>query len=376
MNFELDDLIMVAKRENNNKRKFLYVNPIQGKHIPVSPSKSMEMFSVLAQKTEESYKNERLLIIGFAETATAIGSAVAYMAKNAEYYISTTRENVENSEYLFFTESHSHATEQKLSVKNFENIIGNIDRIVFVEDEVTTGNTIKKLIDALNERYPEYSLKFGIVSVLNCMSENVLNEFKTKGIVCEFIGKIPFGYRINEIENYSYKSFDSLKENFYSVNIDKIFIDGYFNSRTVNDVNSMRILSDRFVKKAIEKINLKNDRLKILILGTEEFMFQPMLLGYKIEKKYKNAEVKFHATTRSPIEISDDTGYPLNSRFSLESLYEECRDTFVYNLLEYDNVFIVTDCKNINEKGMINLISALEKSNNKNISLIKWGDGR
>ena len=121
---------------------------------------------------------------------------------------------------------------------------------------------------------------------------------------------------------------------------------------------------------------LKNDRLKILILGTEEFMFQPMLLGYKIEKKYKNAEVKFHATTRSPIEISDDTGYPLNSRFSLESFYEEGRDTFVYNLLEYDNVFIVTDCKNINEKGMINLISALEKSNNKNISLIKWGDGR
>ena len=203
-----------------------------------------------------------------------------------------------------------------------------------------------------------------------------MNEFKTKGIVCEFIGKIPFGYRINEIENYSYKSFDSLKENFYSVNIDKIFIDGYFNSRTVNDVNSMRILSDRFVKKAIEKINLKNDRLKILILGTEEFMFQPMLLGYKIEKKYKNAEVKFHATTRSPIEISDDTGYPLNSRFSLESFYEEGRDTFVYNLLEYDNVFIVTDSKNINEKGMINLISALEKSNNKNISLIKWGDGR
>ena len=96
----------------------------------------------------------------------------------------------------------------------------------------------------------------------------------------------------------------------------------------------------------------------------------------EIEKKYKNAEVKFHATTRSPIEISDDTGYPLNSRFSLESFYEEGRDTFVYNLLEYDNVFIVTDCKNINEKGMINLISALEKSNNKNISLIKWGDGR
>ena len=37
--FELEQLITIAKRENNTKRSYLYVNPLQGKHIPVSPSR-------------------------------------------------------------------------------------------------------------------------------------------------------------------------------------------------------------------------------------------------------------------------------------------------------------------------------------------------
>ncbi len=374
MDFELDDLIKVAKRENNNKRKFLYVNPLQGKHMPVSPSVSLKLFSLLTEKIEKRYKNERLLVIGFAETATAIGSATAYMAENVKYYMSTTRENIPHTEYLFFTESHSHASEQKLALKGLDKVVSGIDRIVFAEDEVTTGNTIKKLIDILKETYYGYKLKFGIVSVLNSMSEEVLEGFETNGVMCDFIHKIPSGYRINEIENYGYKNLNSEKSDFYSVDINKINIGGYFNSRTVTDINSMRKLSDEFVKKAMEKINLNNEKQKILILGTEEFMFQPMLLGYEIEKKYKNTEVKFHATTRSPIEISDDKNYPLYSRFHLESFYEEGRNTFIYNLSEYDKVFVVTDSENINEKGLANILNALEKTGNKNIFLIKWGD--
>ena len=43
------DLVRIAKRENNKKRNYLVVNPLQGKHIPVSPRKALEVFSKLAE---------------------------------------------------------------------------------------------------------------------------------------------------------------------------------------------------------------------------------------------------------------------------------------------------------------------------------------
>ena len=36
------ELVRIAKRENNRKRNYLVVNPLQGKHIPVSPGIVME----------------------------------------------------------------------------------------------------------------------------------------------------------------------------------------------------------------------------------------------------------------------------------------------------------------------------------------------
>ncbi len=35
--YKEEDLVRIAKRENNTKRKYLVVNRLQGKHIPVSP---------------------------------------------------------------------------------------------------------------------------------------------------------------------------------------------------------------------------------------------------------------------------------------------------------------------------------------------------
>ena len=109
MIYQEQDLVTVAKRENNTKRNYLIVNRRQGKHIPVCPKEALEMFSALADIVRQAYRNERLLIIGFAETATAIGAAVA--VELGQYYIQTTRENVEGvDDYVYFTDSTSART--------------------------------------------------------------------------------------------------------------------------------------------------------------------------------------------------------------------------------------------------------------------------
>ena len=46
MEYVESDLVRIAKRENNTKRGYLVVNPLQGKHISVKPSKALELFSL------------------------------------------------------------------------------------------------------------------------------------------------------------------------------------------------------------------------------------------------------------------------------------------------------------------------------------------
>ena len=49
MVYSEENLVVLAKREGNKKRKYLVVNRLQGKHIPVCPSAALEMFEALAQ---------------------------------------------------------------------------------------------------------------------------------------------------------------------------------------------------------------------------------------------------------------------------------------------------------------------------------------
>ena len=158
------ELVRIAKRENNTRRKYLVVNRLQGKHIPVSPKEALQMFRSLAELIKEAYPSERLLMVGFAETATAIGAAVAIECQAA--YMQTTREVIDGVDYLYFSESHSHATEQKLVKTDLDKIIGKTDRIVFIEDEVTTGNTILNIVRLIQKTYAQ-PVSFGGASILN-----------------------------------------------------------------------------------------------------------------------------------------------------------------------------------------------------------------
>lgn len=131
--YKEEDLVCVARRENNTKRSYLVVNRLQAKHIPAKPGRTLELFDQLAQLVKREYGNETLLLIGFAETATAIGARLAVYLNS--YYMQTTRETETGVNYIYFSESHSHATEQKLAKDGLDEAVGRVQRIVFVEDE-------------------------------------------------------------------------------------------------------------------------------------------------------------------------------------------------------------------------------------------------
>ena len=372
--FDKKNLVKVAKRDNNSLRQYLLVNPLQGKHIPAKPSDCFDLFSRLKNILAGKLEGEKLLLIGFAETATAIGAYLSVSCENVSYYIHTTRECVSDAdEYLYFSEVHSHAAEQKIVADNLRQYIMQTDRIVFVEDEVTTGNTISNLISVLNERFCELgNLKFGVISILNSMNEERLKIFHENDIEVLYLlklGKIDFDYVLSKFEFEESLNVQPKASKFFG---NETILNGKLDPRIgVVPMEYLRACRE-LAEDCINCIGNTSGK-KVLVLGTEEFMFPPMFLAGEIEKRY-NSEVYFHATTRSPILPSVSEGYPLKSRCFLESVYEEGRNTFLYNIESYDVVVWLFDAENKNRNGIQLLKGALEEAECGNIYFFEWGD--
>lgn len=366
--YSIEDLVTVAKRDNNTKRPYLYVNPIQGKHIPVTPSKTMSLFKYMGNLLQENYPNEQILIIGFAETATAVGAGISYFADNVHWCMQTTRECYNDAKYLYFTESHSHATEQSLIVNELEAVLKKADRIVFAEDEVTTGNTIIKLINSINDMFPNIGVKYSIFSILNSMTEQRLVELREQEIDCLFVDKIPFEYKIQTIENYMYSEiYDSISEKeitYKSIKTDCLNL-RYVHEKGKYCESVEKYVNDILVENAIDSVQ------RILVLGTEEFMFPPLMFAKRLEELFSDKEVKFHATSRSPILVSNSQGYPLFKRNRLVSFYDDERVTYVYNLKEYDLVFVLTDSSQVTESAVNSMCGALVDAGCKSVIIGK-----
>lgn len=360
------ELAVIAKRENNNKRKYLVVNPLQGKHVPVSPGKALTMFEELAGLVKEAYSDETLLLVGFAETATAIGAALA--VKLDTYYMQITREDVKGVEYLFFSESHSHATEQKLIQTDLDRVIDNIDRIVFVEDEVTTGNTILKIVDLIERTYTK-KIKFSVASLLNGMNKISEKVYRDRQISLHYLVKTNHDSYTEVAESYRGDG------TYYAENVQEaqetakiMAVSGYCNGRRLNRGSDYAASCEKLWKE-IDKVVSFQENQKILVLGTEEFMYPALYVAKQIEQM--GYEVKSHATTRSPIAVSSEAAYPLHTRYELASLYDEERKTFLYDIDTYDLVLVITDAP-ITDKGNKTLMYALRNCGNENIKLIRW----
>lgn len=372
--FEIEELVKLAKREGNSKRPYLYVNPLQGKHIPVNPRKTKEMCKALAKKVANRYSNEKLFVIGFAETATAIASYVASYLDNVLYFENTTREKeVEGDEYLYFTESHSHATEQKVNAKRFSNYLFMVDRILFVEDEVTTGKTICKLIMEIKAKYPKKVIKYTIASVLNSMLDDRIQELSREGIDCVFLKKIPFEYRKEVIDTYEEKNVCMHNcEDMYRNSIKINQVAEGIDPRVICKVDEYIMQTKHFCTYIYEN-EFRNQVVDdVLIVGTEEFMYPAIELAEYLQERGVGKEIKTHSTTRSPIMAYSDEKYPLHNRYKLISVYDDERVTYIYNLKKYDKVIVVTDSKLTSHKGLGSLMLALEKVGNNDILVYQW----
>lgn len=360
------DLVRVAKRKNNKKRNYLVINQLQGKHIPVKGKTAFKMFDELADLLKKEYANEKLLLIGFAETATAIGARVAVQLNSL--YIQTTREQIPDVEYLYFSEEHSHATEQKLVKNDIDSCINDIDRIIFIEDEVTTGKTILNIIRIIRKIYHK-NVSFSVASLLNGMDEHALKTYEEQDINLHYLVKTQHDKYSAMADLYNQEGTYHVMKNAEDIpEYNEWLFNHYQNARRLVNAGEYEKACDSLWTQLIEKEKGSLDYESILVLGTEEFMYPAIYIASRFEEQGIHAFS--HSTTRSPISVFEEEEYPLHVSNEIRSLYDGSRTTYIYDVSKYDKVYIITDSMETNLEN--DLLTVIKNAGNNNITLVRW----
>jgi adenine/guanine phosphoribosyltransferase-like PRPP-binding protein len=377
MIYKSSDLIRIARRSNNAKREYIVVNPRQGKHIPVRPGEALKMMRAFGRLIKNSYPDERLLCIGFAETATAIGAAAARHCGNN--YIHTTREDL-GGDCFVFSEEHSHAPEQKIYSGGFDALLEKINRIVFVEDEISTGKTVREIVTLLRKynAVPD-NMRFSAASLINMMREEDLYRFVQADIEPLFLVKSENnGF---EAQALSYKT-DNLRmcdmRSALPVSAEPVIVSvlGKLDPRQGVNVAEYEKACYNLAVKIAGKLNIAElPGEEILVLGTEECMYPALYAARYFEGCNPRIKVYTHATTRTPIAPSREDRYPITGGCFLRSVYDVNRTTFLYNLKRYDSVILVTDSDLSEEKLRISIgdiQAAFMKYGTDNFMAVRW----
>ncbi|MEV7269161.1 phosphoribosyltransferase [Streptomyces bacillaris] len=171
---ELRELLGLALRRNP-KRAHLLVSNVLGKHVPQKPSVVYGAGYGLGERVRALLGAEearRAVVLGYAETATGLGHAVADGLREAPYLHSTRRPVAGVAPAGGFEEAHSHATSHLLLPEDpgllASASAGDASALVLVDDEFSTGNTVLNTIRALHELHPRE--RYVIVALVDMRS--------------------------------------------------------------------------------------------------------------------------------------------------------------------------------------------------------------
>lgn len=373
---ELRELLGLALRRNP-KRAHLLVSRVLGKHVPQYPSVVYGAGFELGRQVRDLLGEagaRHAVVLGYAETATGLGHAVADGLGTAPYLHSTRRPVAGVARAGGFEESHSHATSHLLLPEDPDLLAGDAggtDRVgsaaasgpagtsdpadsadavlVLVDDEFSTGNTVLNTIRALHERYPRN--RYVIVALVDMRSP------ADRGRLAEFAAEI--GARVDLVARNSgtVRLPDGVLEKGQALvaaeeeaqvsapgagtaapqpasgaarpctRVDLRWPagvpdggrHGFTPEHRARLEAALPAMADR-IAAALEGgvpegggAPAGGGARRVLVLGFEELMYAPLRLGTALEDRL-GAEVRYSTTTRSPVLAVDDPGYAIRTR--------------------------------------------------------------
>lgn len=329
---QTQDNFGLAKRDNNPKRDYLIVNKFQSKHYPSDPRETALRCAEMGEEMLRIVPSGKCLAIVFAETAVGIGALAASKLGGRCFLISTTREELPDCcERAVFEEAHSHAPLHSLCIRR--DIEPNeLEHIFIIDDELTTGNTVKALAEKIAAKY-----NVPISAHAFAASRESVTALGNIGV--EVYAK----YTYDAIENAVFPEAFSPDEPERSAAPDGcIELNALYDIRRGADCDKLFEECERLCGAVAKRLGTVLQNVKsVEIVGTEELCLPPVVLGNMLAEK--GFEVRVHGVTRSPILPSNAADYPIKTRSVLKSPYDGGRTVYLYNKVKCDLTIVMTD---------------------------------
>ncbi|MFH9679810.1 phosphoribosyltransferase [Streptomyces globisporus] len=385
---DLRELLGLALRRNP-KRAHLLVSNVLGKHVPQRPSVVYGAGYGLGERVRALLGEEearRAVVLGYAETATGLGHAVADGLRDAPYLHSTRRPVAGVAQAGGFEEAHSHATSHLLLPEDPGLLAGGAEAstLVLVDDEFSTGNTVLNTIRALHELHPRG--RYVIVALVDMRSpadRDRLTAFaaeigarvdlvtRSTGTVTLPDGVLERGQALvaaqeaeaareakaagtaREAGEASASAPSAAPAPAPVTRVDVAWPagvpDGGRHGFTPAHRAALEAALPGMAERIADALGAGARQGRVLVLGFEELMYAPLRLGTALEETLgADAEVRYSTTTRSPVLAVDDPGYAIRTRLVFpahDTPADGPGDRYAYNVAGagFDAVVAVVD---------------------------------
>ncbi|MCP5159455.1 MAG: phosphoribosyltransferase domain-containing protein [Gammaproteobacteria bacterium] len=317
----LEACVTYATRQNP-RRLYLFVSKVLGKHWPVRPSVMRAVHQRLATKIADL--PGPMVVIGMAETATALGRGVAEEAalqsgRDDILYLQTTRCRLTRPLAFAFDESHSHAPDHAVYLPEpaLQPLFQTARSLVLIDDEISTGRTLTELARAylqLNPRVEQVAL-----ASITCW----LNEARQQELAAWL--KRPI-------------CFPALVEGEFSFTADPAFPPPALpvvsadttqsHDAIATDPALTGIIAGRWTNPLPHRARARLGKANgpLAIIGTGEYAYTPFRIALMLEEE--GYDVCYQSTTRSPILIGD----AIASRQEFLDHHGDGMPNYLYNL--------------------------------------------
>jgi adenine/guanine phosphoribosyltransferase-like PRPP-binding protein len=352
----LDALAGLALRRNP-RRAHLLVSRMLGKHLPVDPAVALKASADLAGRVQEIMP-EPALVLGYAETATALGQAVAAELPGAQCVLSTRRPGVAS---IVFVEEHSHAAGHRVLAP--AELLTQPRPVVLVDDELSSGRTAINTIRALHRQSPHPG--YVVASLLDVRPPQQRAAFAELsaelGVPVGAVSLLSGSLHVPADATERVAHLVAAAEPFLSVEPSRParFLDAQWpadarlTARYGWDHADERKLA-RLVRPLAEQLRAGLSAAgarSVLVLGTEELMYAPLRLAAALAEvgATDGLTVTYQSTTRSPVAPLDRDGYAVRCALAFPASDpapdEPQRMSFVYNVRPgcADHIVVVTD---------------------------------
>ncbi|EFE74181.1 phosphoribosyltransferase [Streptomyces filamentosus] len=369
---ELRELLGLALRRNP-KRAHLLVSNVLGKHVPQKPSVVYGAGYGLGERVRALLGEEearRAVVLGYAETATGLGHAVADGLRDAPYLHSTRRPVAGVRQAGGFEEAHSHATSHLLLPEDPALLAQGADAstLVLVDDEFSTGNTVLNTIRALHELHPRD--RYVIVALVDMRSpadRDRLTAFAAEigarvDLVTRSTGTVTLPDGVLERGQALVAAQEAEQAGPFPeaaghpAPVTRVGLDwpagvpdGGRHGFTPAHRAALEAALPGMAERIAGALGDGARRGRVLVLGFEELMYAPLRLGTALEEALgAGTEVRYSTTTRSPVLAVDDPGYAIRTRLVFpahDAPADGPGDRYAYNVAGagFDAVVAVVD---------------------------------